>query len=275
MKKQFIRITSTLFPSFFARKAYEQLTHPQVHKLREHELTTLEKAEQGNLDYEGFNIRTYAWNSNGSKEAILLIHGWEGQAGNFSDIVERLTKADYRIYSFDGPSHGMSSKGSTSLFEFVELVGVLIRKYDVKNLISHSFGSVATSYVLSENQELKIDKFLMLTSPDKFSQRIDFIAETVGVSPKVKELLVDRIEKELNMDVSTLNVSEWVKSVNVANALILHDENDGVLPIEQSLNVHQNWDVSRFESVTGTGHFRILRTPSVLERIVTFFDEPI
>ncbi|NVK65777.1 MAG: alpha/beta hydrolase [Flavobacteriales bacterium] len=275
MKKKFIRITSTLFPSFFARKAYEQLTHPQIHKLREHELTTLEKAQQEDLDYEGFRIRTYAWNTSGSKETILLIHGWEGQAGNFSDIIEELIAADYRIYSFDGPSHGMSSKGSTSLFEFVELVGVLIRKYEVKNLITHSFGSVATSYVLSANQELKIDKFLMLTSPDKFSQRIDFIAESVGVSPKVKKKLVDRLESELGMDLSTLNVSDWVKSVNVADALILHDENDGVLPIEQSLNVHKNWKVSRFESVTGTGHFRILRTPYVLERIVTFFNEPI
>lgn len=273
MKKKLIRITSTLFPSFFARKAYEQLTHPQVHKLREHELTMLEKAHQEDLDYEGFTIRTYAWNAAGSKESILLIHGWEGQAGNFSDIIEALIQADYRVYAFDGPSHGMSSKGATSLFEFVALVGLMIRKYDVRNLITHSFGSVATAYVLSANQELEIDKFLMLTSPDKFSQRIDFIAEEVGVSPKVKQQLIDRIENELDMDVSKLNVSEWVKQVNVREALILHDENDGVLPIEQSLNVHQNWDVSRFESVTGTGHFRILRTPSVTKRIVTFFDE--
>ncbi|MCJ8292301.1 MAG: alpha/beta hydrolase [Crocinitomicaceae bacterium] len=273
MKKQFIRFASSLFPSAFARIAYEQLTHPQVHKLREHELSTLDKARQEDFDYLNFKIKTYAWNENGSKEAILLIHGWEGQAGNFSDLVEELIKADYRIFSFDGPSHGFSSKGSTSLFEFVDLVGVLIEKFEVKNLISHSFGGVATSFVLSKNQQLKIDKYLLFTTPDKFSQRIDFVAESVGVSPKVKQKLIERLEAELKMEVSTLNVSEWVKTVNVKRALILHDKNDKVLPIEQSLNVHRNWEASQFETVEGTGHFRILRTKSVLDRAVAFFND--
>lgn len=272
MKKQFIHFISSLFPSAFARIAYEKLTHPQVHKLRANEMATLEKAKQNDFDYAGFKIKTYTWNENGSKEALLLVHGWEGQAGNFSDLVEELIKADYRIYSFDGPSHGFSSKGSTSLFEFIELVDVFIQKFEVKNLVSHSFGGVAISYVLSSNQALYIDKYLLFTTPDKFSQRIDFVAESVGVSHKVKQKLIKRLENELEMEVSKLNVSDWVKTVNVKQALILHDKNDGVLPIEQSLNVHKNWDTSEFETVEGTGHFRILRTKSVLDRAVTFFD---
>ena len=272
MKKRLIFLASSLFPSLFARIAYEKLTHPQVHKLRDHELTTLDKANQGELDYSGFKIKTYAWNESGSKEALLLIHGWEGQAGNFSDLVEELIKADYRIYSFDGPSHGFSSKGSTSLFEFIELVNVFIEKFEVKNLISHSFGGVATSYVLSANQALEIDKYLLFTTPDKFSQRIDFVAESVGVSPKVKRKLIARLEKELDMKVPNLNVSDWVKSVNVKEALILHDKNDKILPIEQSLNVHHNWKNSKFETVEGTGHFRILRTKSVLDRAIHFLE---
>ncbi|MDG1331192.1 MAG: alpha/beta hydrolase [Crocinitomicaceae bacterium] len=273
MKTRLIFLTSSLFPSMFARIAYAKLTHPQVHKLREHEIVTLDKANQQDFDYAGFKIKTYAWNENGSKEPLLLIHGWEGQAGNFSDLVEELIEADYRIYAFDGPSHGFSSKGSTSLFEFIELVNVMIQKYEVKNLISHSFGGVATSYVLSANQALHIDKYLLFTTPDKFSTRIDFIAESVGVSPKVKRKLIERLEKELDMKVPELNVSDWVKSVNVKEALILHDKNDRTLPIEQSLNVHRNWENSKFETVEGTGHFRILRTKSVLDRAVLFFDE--
>ena len=273
MKKKFILFASSLFPSTFARIAYEKLTHPQVHKLRENEVSTLDKADQEDFDYGDFNIKTYAWNENGSKEAILLIHGWEGQAGNFSDLVEELIKADYRVFSFDGPSHGYSSKGSTSLFEFVELVNILIQKFEVKNLISHSFGGVATNYVLSENQELKIDKYLLFTTPDKFSQRIDFVAESVGVSDKVKRKLIQRLETELKMDISKLNVSDFVKTVNVKEALILHDKNDKILPYEQSLNVHNNWKASQIEAVEGTGHFRILRTKSVLDRGIAFFEE--
>lgn len=273
MKKRFILFASSLFPSAFAKIAYEKLTHPQVHKLRTHEISTLDKATQEDFDYAGFKIKTYAWNENGSKEALLLVHGWEGQAGNFSDLVEELIKADYRVFSFDGPSHGFSSKGSTSLFEFVELVNVLIQKFEINNLISHSFGGVATTYVLSENQKLNIDKYLLFTTPDKFSQRIDFVAESVGVSSKVKQKLIKRLESELKTDISKLNVSDFVKTVNVKQALILHDKNDKVLPIEQSMNVDENWKASELEVVEGTGHFRILRTKAVLDRALAFFNE--
>jgi len=272
MKKRFIFLISSLFPSTFAKISYKKLTNPQVHKLREHEISTLNKAHQADFDYEGFNIKTYAWNETGSKEALLLVHGWEGQAGNFSDLVEELIRADYRIYSFDGPSHGFSSKGSTSLFEFIKLVNILIQKFEVKNLISHSFGGVATTYVLSINQELSIDKYLLFTTPDKFSTRIDFISESVGISPKAKQILIERLERELDMKVPDLNVSEWVKNVKVKDALILHDKNDRVLPVEQSMNVHRNWKNAKFETVEGTGHFRILRTKSVLDRAVEFFE---
>lgn len=273
MKKRVVYFLSSIAPSAFARMAYDKLTHPQVHKLREHELKTLEKARQEDLDYQHFKIRTYAWNESGSKEAILLVHGWEGQAGNFSDLVEELIVADYRIYAFDGPSHGFSSKGSTSLFEFIRLVPILIQKFDVKNLISHSFGGVACSYVLSVNPSVQIDKYLLFTTPDKFSDHIDSLAENVGVAQKVKRKLIKRLEKELDMDVATLNVSEWVKSVNVKEVLILHDKYDKVLPFAQSLNVHQNWSASTLVPIEGTGHFRILRTKSVLEKAVAFFDE--
>lgn len=89
----------------------------------------------------------------------------------------------------------------------------------------------------------------------------------------MKVKLIKRLETELQLDTSVLNVSDFVKKVNVKKALILHDKNDRVLPIEQSMNVDNNWGASELEVVEGTGHFRILRTKSVLDRAVAFFDE--
>ena len=144
--------------------AYNQLANPQIRKLRDNELRTLENAEQEDFPFQGFNIKLYTWK--GGSKKVLLIHGWEGQAGNFSDLIESLIKYDYTIYSFDGPSHGFSSKGKTSLFEFTELVGVLIKKFEVTDLVSHSFGGVATTYALYNNPDIEIDKYALLTTPD-------------------------------------------------------------------------------------------------------------
>ncbi|MGD1946139.1 MAG: alpha/beta fold hydrolase [Croceivirga sp.] len=268
MNKILIKIASTLFPKRIAAYAYKQLTNPQVRKLRQNELATLHKAEKETYPFKGFDIQLYHWR--GSEKKIFLIHGWEGQAGNFSDLIEELLLNDYTIYAFDGPSHGYSSKGRTSLFEFTELVGVLIERFQVKHLISHSFGGVATTYALFDNKHLKIDTYILLTTPDKFIERIDDVSKSVGITAKVKTLLIKRLEKEVNMDITTLNVSDFVKSINVKKSLIIHDTNDKVLPISRSLNVHKNWSVSTFKEITGTGHFRILRTKKVIDMVVDY-----
>ena len=130
MRRKLVKIASNLFPNAITSFAYNQLTNPQIRKLRENELRTINTAEKENFLFQGFDIKLYTWK--GGNKKILLIHGWEGQAGNFSDLIDSLLKVGYTIYSFDAPSHGFSSKGKTSLFEFTELVGVLIKRFEVQ-----------------------------------------------------------------------------------------------------------------------------------------------
>ena len=198
MKTQLVKIASRIVPNKIVEFAYKQLTSPQVHKLRPYELEIIDKAEKKSKNFKGFSIQTYRWGK--GNKSILLVHGWEGQAGNFGNIIDRLLQEGYTVYAFDGPSHGFSSKGKTSLFEFVDLVGELITEYGVKELISHSFGGVATTFALSMNPTLKIDKYLLLTTPDKFSERIDDVAKKVGITENVKLKLIDRLAKETGKD---------------------------------------------------------------------------
>ncbi|MEL6652430.1 MAG: alpha/beta hydrolase, partial [Bacteroidota bacterium] len=177
------------------------------------------------------------------------------------------------LYAFDAPSHGFSSKGETSLFEFTDLVKELILRYGVRDLLSHSFGGVATTYALSQLPSVEIDRYLLLTTPDRFTERIDDVAQAVGISQRVKDLLKNRLAEETGYDLATLNVSDFVKQIKVRQALIIHDEADKVIPIMRSLNVANNWPAAEFETVRGTGHFRILRDASVIEKVVAFFAE--
>jgi len=270
MRTKIINILSNIFPNFFTKIAYDKLTNPQLQKLRANELTTLNKSEQTDFEFKDFSIRTYEWNKNKGGESILLIHGWEGQAGNFADLIEKLIEEGYTVYAFDGPSHGFSSKGRTSLFEFIELVGVMIRKFGAKKLISHSFGSVATTSALFFNLDLEVDKYALITTPDKFSERINDVSNKVGVSKKVINRLIEKLEKESGLEVASLNVSDFVKVINVKKSFIIHDKNDRVIPLYQSKNVYKNWSNCEFEEVEGTGHFRILRTEKVLNRVIEF-----
>lgn len=268
MMKRFINLLSSIFPKLFVNFAYHQLTHPQVKKLRDNEIEVLNTANKSRFKFQSFDIQLYEWR--GDNDSVLLIHGWEGQAGNFSDIIIALKKANYTIYAFDAPSHGYSSSGKTSLFEFTELVGLLIQRYRVRKLISHSFGGVATTYALSQMPDYEIEKYLLLTTPDKFSERINDVVEAVGISTKVQEQLIGRLKRELNVDPMILNVSEFVKEINVSKALIIHDKNDKVIPITRARNVANSWINCSVEEVDGTGHFRILRTPEVIRKGLDF-----
>ena len=86
MNKQIIRILSNISPTMVAGLAYRTLTNPQIKKLRKHELELLDKAQKKKIRFGEFDIQTYKW-GNEANEKILLIHGWEGQAGNFTDII--------------------------------------------------------------------------------------------------------------------------------------------------------------------------------------------
>ena len=64
------------------------LTNSQIRKLRTNELVTLEKANKAKYKFKDFDIQLYIWK--GGEKNVLLIHGWEGQAGNFLDLIEKL-----------------------------------------------------------------------------------------------------------------------------------------------------------------------------------------
>ncbi len=270
MKKVLVRLASLLFPNRVVKFAFDQLSNPQVRKLRAHEVAVLEKSTKETLAFKTHSIQCYRWGD--GAERVLLVHGWEGQAGNFSDFIAPLLSKGYTVYAFDAPSHGYSSRGNTNLFEFTELVGLMIQKYRVTKLISHSFGGVAVTYALYENRDLSLKKYVLLTVPDKFSQRIDDVCEQIGITPKVKAKLIQHIGDQTQLDLTTTNVSFFVKNINVDHALIIHDKNDKVIPIERSKNVHHQWANSEFQEITDTGHFRILRTPAVVDRTINFLN---
>lgn len=180
----------------------------------------------------------------------------------------------YTVFAFDAPSHGYSSSGETSVFEFSELTTHMLRKTGVKEIISHSFGGVATTIALSQNPDIQIDKYLLLTTPDKFVDRINTIAAQVGISEKIKQRLIDTIEKQYQLDVSQTNVSNYAPKTSVKSAKIIHDVADKVVPVEYSQNVAKHWPVCEIDEISGTGHFRILRTPFVIEKILEFFESP-
>lgn len=268
MKKRIVFILAQLFPRFFIKKGFSFLTTPGQQKIRPHEKAIIRQAIKTELNFKHFIIQCYRWGT-GSK-VILLVHGWEGHAGNFSDIIPKLVESNFTVYAFDGPGHGASTLGATSLFDFQKLTALLVEQFSATYVLSHSFGSVAALTALGSNPQLIIERYVGITVPNKFNERIAEMIEYFGLPNKIFRGIVQKIEHELGVKVADLNVEDFAPKSSVKKALFLHDKNDRVLPIERSIEVAKKWKVAQLETVEGTGHYKILRTPKVIDRIVCF-----
>jgi len=271
LKKKVLKLIALLFPNLIVRKAYVHLTTPRQVLIRPEEHKIREQAQKSVFKFNDFSIQLFQWGSGEKK--ILLVHGWEGNAGNFSKLIPLLTRQGFTVLSFDGPSHGASSQGATNMFQFIELVSVLVKKYSIKYLISHSFGSVASLIALGQNPDLVIKKYIGITVPNKFRDRIEEMNSWLGFPPIVAEKLIKKIETNHGIKVDDINVADFALKANVEKALLLHDTNDRVLPVEKTIEVAKNWSVAKLEQVTGTGHFKILGVDKVTQRIIDFLEE--
>ena len=67
-----------------------------------------------------------------------------------------------------------------------------------------------------------------------------------------------------------INVEDYAQKSSVEKALLLHDTNDRVLPVEKSREVARKWPAANIIEVTETGHYKILGAEKVLDKVMDF-----
>lgn len=265
LSKIYFKAMNTLFPSVLAKQVYQFMSNPRVKKLRAFEDEILEQAEQEQIKFKKFDIQTYRW-GNPEDKVALLIHGWEGQAGNLGAMVDILLAKNYYVVAFDGPAHGRSSKGNTNMFEFSELAAILLNKYKPTTIISHSFGSVTSMVAMSNNLEIPIHQWLAVTTPHDFRDRIEQVSETLGVGTKTINKVIEMVEADMGLSIDTLNMKNYGPKVkHVENALIIHSKTDKVIPIESARIAHKEISQSQLIELDNLGHYSILWSDELKE----------
>ncbi|MFT5645655.1 MAG: putative alpha/beta hydrolase family esterase [Aureispira sp.] len=268
VSKIYFKVMNILFPSILAKQVYQFMSNPRVKKLRAFEEKILDQAEQERIRFKTFDIQTYAW-GNPKHKVALLVHGWEGQAGNFGAMIDILLAKNYYIIAFDGPSHGRSSKGNTNMFEFSELATVFLHKYKPTTIISHSFGSVTTMIAMSNNVDIPVKEWIAVTTPHDFKDRIEQISETLGVGTKTINKVVKMVESDMGVSIDSLNVKNYGSKIkHVENALIVHSKTDKVLPIESARIAHKEISQSQLIELDNLGHYSILWSDELKEIVI-------
>ena len=261
----YFKLLDLIFPSVAARKVYHLMSNPRIHKLREFELKALDRSVKEWVKFKSFEIQKYTWGSAGNPVA-LLIHGWEGQAGNFGAMIDLLLEKEYQVIAYDAPSHGGSSKGNTSMFEYADFVTERLKVHKPRVILSHSFGSVTAAFALKENSDVHVRQWYLITTPYHFRDRINEMAEFIGVSDRTIKRLISNLEKNINIPLNDLNMEVYGGNlINLDEAFIIHSSSDRVIPIEKARLTHKAIPQSNLIELENLGHYRILWSNQLLD----------
>src|SRR5438128_6726232 len=116
------------------------------------------------LQHKGRHVVTWRWGSRDAP-AVLLVHGWGGNAAQMRAFVFPLLSAGLRVVAYDQPAHGVSEGRLTGLPDFADVLAEVAWHHgDVRAVIGHSLGATAAAMAHAWNKT-DVGKFVLVSPP--------------------------------------------------------------------------------------------------------------
>ncbi|MBT8254638.1 MAG: alpha/beta hydrolase [Bacteroidia bacterium] len=248
---QSINILGLIAPRKSAYLALRLFSTPQKGRLSESQHKFMSSAKQKSLKVNDLVAMTYHWP--GSKDTVLLLHGWESNAARWKLFIKLLRSHDYDIVAIDGPAHGQSSGKRFNALLYADFIKTVTETFRPKIIIGHSVGGMAAVFCLHENNHLKVDKLVLLGSPAHFVGVLERYVDLMGYSNRVHRTIASEIEKKYGHGPEYFSAAEFAQDLN-CNTLIIHDKDDAIIPYSDALLYSSNFKNSKLISTEDMGH---------------------
>ncbi|MEM1243727.1 MAG: alpha/beta hydrolase [Pseudomonadota bacterium] len=211
-------------------------------------------------------IQIYSW---GQGPTVLFMHGWSGRGTQICDAIKPLVEAGFKVVTFDGPAHGKSSGTSTDIFQYAEICDYIFSHYGpLHGIIAHSMGAMVFSYAYQQNMPL--NKAIFISAPASLQTMIDHYQKLLAVPTPIIENFVARLKKNYGENIFA-KISLLTNSQKIhAPLLVMHDENDDVVPITEAEKIIQANPQAKYIKTRTLGHNPILNDKQVIQHIVDF-----
>ena len=212
------------------------------------------------------NIRTYQW-LRGEKK-VLLVHGWSGRGTQMNKIIEGFLKNNISVYSFDAPAHNESEGKTTHMYEFVDSIQEMDKKFGSFDLIvGHSMGGVATLNAI--NRGVKSPRVAIIGTPNLIRNVISDFCMNITFSDKMIPRIVDYIENRYDEKIYNAS-SEFVGSKIDIPILIIHDKDDVDVQYSEAIAIKNKVKNTELFTTKGLGHRLILADDTVVEKLKNY-----
>lgn len=271
-------VASKIAPRFAVKQAVEKfLTPPRfVRPLTETRL--LANAAPFLVGTPNGNIAAWRF-GNVNDPIVLLSHGWGGRGAQFRNFVQPLLDDCYQVVLFDHLGHGESDGRDSSLVMFwrgLEAVQAHLagEGHAVFGLVSHSLGGAAVGCALRSHGRRTpfAHKAVMIAPPSSLIGYSNVFAHYMGITERIRHAMQWRIEQRYGVAWRTFELPDAVNTITTP-ALIIHDHDDRMVPIESGMAVARAWTNARFHATRKLGHQRILRNREVVQHTIDFLSD--
>ncbi|MFK8044390.1 MAG: alpha/beta hydrolase [Crocinitomicaceae bacterium] len=268
--KLYFGTISILSPRLATNQAFELFKKVRKKDIRDREKPFYSSAKRQDIPFGSEPIHTYTFGDS-KHDIVLLIHGWDSNAGSLSKFVEPLIKKDKYVISLNLPAHAHYQSEKTTIIECKNAVKVLINSLSTNkniSIISHSFGSAVTGYALSELPAIKVDKLFFLTSPNKMDVIFKEFKDIINLGDKAYTKLVDKASKILCEDLEQMYIHNKLLQSNFEHLYIFHDQEDKIISIKNSELMHEKVPNSDLITYNKIGHYRMLWNDSLVNDVI-------
>jgi pimeloyl-ACP methyl ester carboxylesterase len=262
-----LRTSSVLAPGFAGMWAERLFLTPPKPLYPSAEVFDLLDARQSYLQHRGRHIAMWHW---GPKDApaVLLAHGWGGRATQMRPFVGPLLAAGYRVVAYDQPAHGLSDGRLTGLPDFADVLQAVARHHGgMRAVITHSLGGPAAAIAIARG--LPLERAVLISPPSDLVGYSRRFARWFAIPERVRRRMQAAIEERFGVRWSDLELARVAPHVR-AEALVIHDRQDGMVPWRQGAAVARQWRGARLMSTQGLGHGRILQDEGVARAAADF-----
>ena len=260
--------SALLFPEFAGAWAERLFLTPPRSRDSGAAALDLIDARQSYLEHKRRLISTWRWGSRDAP-AVLLAHGWGGNAAQMRAFVFPLLQAGYRVIAYDQPAHGVSEGKLTGLPDFADVLAEVAWHYGGAHaFIGHSLGAVAAGLALVKGKA-HFEKAVLVSPPADLVGYSRRFARWHWIPEPVRRAMQKAIEERYGILWEDLDVARLAPRLS-AQALVIHDREDRHVPWTQGARIARLWPGARLMSTDGLGHGRILADEAVARAAADF-----
>lgn len=215
-------------------------------------------------------VAVYRWGT--GERRMLLIHGWQGRAAQFAEVVSRF-EHDATMVAFDAPAHGESRGMTADIGMWIQAIRALDARFDFDVVVAHSFGGLAA--LRARLAGLVRGQIVSVSAPPSTDAVMHAYATQVGLTDAVAARVNDALARRLGPVMASIAMEPTAPGVGAAPILVIHDRADRAVPVAAARAIESIWPgETKLMLTDGLGHNRILTAPQVLEAIASFAGQP-